>query len=233
MALYKLTLDTKKANAGFVNAALAQGLASRNTLNIIAALTAKNYKKNADDELILRSTFTKRNIRFEKTRFVKIKRQVTKAGATDRASYMELQEKGGIKKTKTGANLAMAQKAARGGSNKRKVLKAHYLRKIQRQTVRYPKGGTSKKARVIAAASAAYNKNLFMNYSQNIYKITSFNKINGRVRFQKRHIYNVSQRSARIKSRAMLWPATKKPVRDAQNIFNSQVKKMLRQKNII
>jgi hypothetical protein len=233
MSLYKLTLDTKKANAGFVNSALAAGLASRNTLNIMAALTRRGYLKNAQDDLTLRNSFTKRNIRFEKTSFVKIKRQVTRAGATERADYMELQELGGIKKTKSGANLAMAQKAARGGSNKRMVLKAHYLRKIQRRTVRYPKGGTSKKARVIATAAVAYNKQMFMNYSKNIYLITGFNKINGRVRFQKRHIYNVSQRSARIKPRAMLLPATKKPIHDAQNIFNGQIKKMLRQKKII
>jgi len=233
MPLYSLDIDTKKANFGFVNMGLAAGLASKNTLNTLAALTRRNYLKNAQDDLTLRNTFTKKNIRFEKTDFVKIKRQVTRAGATERADYMDLQEGGGIKKTRSGSNLAMAQKAARGGSNKRLILKSNYLRKIQRRTVRYPAGGKSKAARIIRAATIAKKNNLFMNYSQNIYQITSINRINGRMRFSKRHIYNVSQRSARIRQRPMLIPATKQPIRDAQNIFNHQIEKMLRQKKII
>lgn len=231
--LFSLDIDTKKANIGFINIALAQGLASRNMLNIIAALTRKNYLKNVQDDLILINFFTRRNIQFEKTNFVKMKRQVTRAGATERASYMELQEEGGIKKTKSGRNIGIPQLSARGGSRKRTVLKSNYLKKIQRKTLKWPKRSGSRKSRTVAAAFIAKEKNLFMNYSKNIYQITSFNKINGRIKFQKRHIYNVSQRSARIKPRAMLWPATKKPVQDAQNIFNSQIKKMLRMKKII
>jgi hypothetical protein len=230
--LFALNIDTKKAHAGFVNIALAQGIASKNTLNTIAALTRKNYIKNAQDNLTLRNTFTKRNIQFEKTNYIKIKRQVTRAGATTRASYMELQEEGGIKKSKSGRNLAIAQTYARGGSNKRTVLKANYLRKIQRNTTRWTAKGT-KKSRTVAVAYMSHKNRLFMNYAKNIYLITSFNKINGRVRFKKRHLYNVSERKANIKPTAMLMPATRQPVRDAQNIFNSNVRKLLRQKKII
>jgi hypothetical protein len=233
MALYTVDIDTKKANIGFVNTRLAAGIASKNTLNILAALTRKNYLKNVESSLILRNTFTRRNIQFDKTDFVKISRQVTRAGATEKASYMELQELGGLKKSKSGNNLAMPQIAARGGSKRRLVLKSNYLRKIQRKTVRWPKGKGSKKSRTIKVAAIAYKKQMFMNYGKNIYLITSFNRINNRIRFNKRHIYNVSQRNARIKPNPMLLPATRKPIRDAQNIFNSQMKKLLRQKQII
>ena len=231
--MYSLDIDTKKAEFGFINIPKAAGMASRNTLNTMAALTRRRYLKNAQAELTLLSSFTKRNIRFDKTDYLKISRQKTEAGATERAQYMELQEDGGIKKTKGGNNIAMAQDAARGGSNKRRVLKANYLKKIQRRTVRWPTSGGSKRSRILRVAAAAKTKGLFMNYGQNIYKITSFSRMNGRATFSKQHIYNVSQKAARIKPVAMLGPATKKPIADAQGIFNSQIKKMLRQKNII
>lgn len=229
----KLDLDTKKANFGFVNIKLATGMASKNTLNIMASLTRKNYTKNANDNLTLRNTFTKRNIQFKKTDFIKMKRQVVRVGATQRADYMELQENGGIKKSKSGNTIGMAQNPARGGSFSRLVTRSNYLRRIQKNTVRWPQGGGSKKSRIVRVAFVAYNKNKFMNYSKNIYKVSSFNKINKRIRFKKIHIYNVSQTSAKINSVPMLWPATKKPIRDSQNIFNSQIKKMLKQKKII
>lgn len=233
MPLFKLELDTKKAQAGFVNIEKAVGIASRNTLNIMAALTSRGYKKNAKDNLTLRNTFTTRNIKFEKTQYIKMKRQVTKAGATERADYMELQDKGGLRKTRSGRNLAIPQKGSRGGSNKRVVSRQSYLRKISRRTVRWPKGKGTKSSRTVAVAAVAKKKNLFMNYGKNIYQITSFNKINGRIRFTKRHLYNTSQKSTRVRRQPMLEPATKKPIRDAQNIFNSQLNKQLRSKKIV
>ncbi len=61
----------------------------------------------------------------------------------------------------------------------------------------------------------------------------SWKKKGNNIRFQKQHIYNVSEKSVHIRQTKSLEPALKQPVADSQNIYNSQMNKMLRQKNII
>jgi hypothetical protein len=231
MALYKLDIDTQKANHGFVNIQKAIGIASKNTLNTIGFLVRKNAIKNINDNFTIRSNFTQRNIQVEKTDYIKPSRQVVRVGATQKASYMELQETGGIKQGKNGI-LTMAQDGARDGSNKRRVNKSYYMRKVKRNIINWDNGKGTRRSRLVAAAYMAKKLNKFLSYKSNMYQITSFQSINGRANFKKRHLYNFSQKSANIKSRAWLEPATRKPIADAQNIFNWQIGKLLKQEII-
>lgn len=232
-SMFQLDFDEAATNRGFANIKRAQSIAVKNTLNVQAALTRRGYIKNFSDQLIERNTFTRRNIRFEKTEARVISRMETRVGATEAADYMALQEEGGLRKSKSGKTLGIAQKAARGGSKRRTVLKANYLRKIQRNTVKWPTGKGTKRSRTVIAAKNAKDKNNFMNYGGNIYKITSFSSKNGRVRFRKKHLYNVSKQRTRVQGQPMLLPAALKAGRDGQEIYNSQVRKLLRQDKII
>jgi hypothetical protein len=138
---------------------------------------------------------------------------------------MELQEKGGSKKSK-GNFISMPQSFARGGDKRKVVNRQLYLSKIRRQTVRWSKRKGSNKSRIVATAYMANKLNKFLSYKNNVYKINSFSKSNNKITFKKSHIYNF-QKSAKVKSAAWLEPATRKPIADSQNIYNSQVKKLL------
>lgn len=230
----KIDFDSKKLQRGFVNIKKAQQIATAKTLNTIAFLSRKNAIKNIKDDFTLRNTFTARQIRVDKANENwHPNNQFSRLYATDKADYMRLQEEGGIKKPKRGSSLAIGQIAARGGSNKRLINKNMYLKKIQKQIEPFPKRKGSRKARTVAMGYNAFKNNKFIIYKKNIYKVTSFSKSNGRVNFRKQHIYNISQKNARIKANPWMKPAIYQPARDSQNIYNSQIKKLLRQKEII
>lgn len=231
----KLTIDYEKINRGFVDLEKASVTAARNTLNVMAALTRRNYLENTKRDLILRNNFTQRNIKFEKAEGNYISLLKSEVGATTEARYMELQEEGGIRKPRTGSGLAIPQVQARGGSRRRTVGRNYYLRKLKSKGIKgkLKKNFQSKKAITVARAYIAFSKNKILKYSGNIYSVASFKKSRNRVKFKMNHLYNLSQKSAKISHKPMLENATIKPVKDAQNIYNSQMNKLLRSKEII
>jgi len=230
-----LNIDTEKINRGFVDLQKASNRAAKNTLNIVAALSRRNYVKNVKDKLILRNNYTIASIRYDKTETEDISKMETRVGALERAEYLELQEKGGKRRSKRGSGLAIPQPFARGGSNRRLVTRKNYLRKLKSQRVKgkFKKKFKSKKAMNVARAAVAFREKKVLRYSDNIFQITSFKKNKNRVQYKKNQLYNLSQRTTNIKSRKMLLPAIEKPVHDSQNIYNSQMKKLLRSKEII
>jgi hypothetical protein len=230
-----LNIDTEKINRGFVDIEKASNRAAKNTLNIVAAISRRNYVKNVKDNLILRNNFTTRNIQYEKTETEDISQMETRVGARDRAEYMDPLEKGGKRRSKRGSALAIPQLFARGGSNRRLVTRQNYLRKLKSKKVKgkFKKKFRSKKAMGVARAAVAYREKKVLRYSDNIFLIASFKKNKSRIQFKKKHLYNLSQRTAKIKSRKMLLPAIEKPVHDSQNIYNSQMKKLLKSTEII
>ncbi len=234
-SMFQLDFDEAATKRGFANIKRAQSIAVSNTLNVQAALTRRVYLKNANDSLIMRNTFTKRNIRFEKNINRVISRMESRAGATEAAGYMELQEEGGSRKPKSGSKLAIAQRSARGGSIKRQVRTSFFLKNIKKKSLRgKQRSGGSRKSRLTSRAFTAHKQNKFMRHSGNIYKITSFSKSrSGRIKFKMKHIYNLTESRTRVQGQPMLKPAALKAGRDGQNIYNSQVRKLLKQKKII
>lgn len=227
-------IDEKKLTQGFVDIGKAMQIAGMQTLNIQAALTRRNSHKEVENEFTLRNTFTKRNIQFQKTELKKISDMQSSAGATERADYLELQHMGGLRRPKAGSKLAIAQSAARGGTNRRLVSREFYIKKIKNQTVKGKTKFRSKKAAAVAGAYVAYKQKKFFKHNENIYKVTSFRKSKGgQVRFKKKHFYNVSERTTKVKRNPWLYRSSQQPAKDGQSIYNSQVKKLLRQKNII
>lgn len=233
MYQFKFKIDEKKLKFGFADITKASEIATKNTLNTVAFLSRKNAIKNINKNFTIRNTFTQRQIQVEKVKEnASLENMWSSVGATEKADYMRLQEEGGTKEGKNG-NILMAQIEARGGDLKNLVSKAMYYKKIKKNIINFSNRKGSRKANLIATAYAANKNNKFIKYKDNIYQITSFTKSGDKVSFTKKHIYNVSQKTARIKESKWLEPALQKPVADFQNIFNSNIKKMLRSKHII
>jgi hypothetical protein len=229
----KLDIVYDDVSKGFVDIKKASGVIARNTLNTIAFLVRKNDIQNIQSNFILRNKFTISSIRVEKAVGKNINTMQSKTGILDRASYMVLQETGGIKKSKRGGAIAMAQVAARGGLKRHVVNKPVYLREIKKKTLRWSSRGGSRKASLIAMAYVAEKTGMFFKYKKNIYKVTSFTKNKNKIQFKKTHLYYTGKQSARIKREPHFEPALKQPIKDAQNIFNSQCRKLLKQKYIV
>ena len=230
-----LKINEEKINKGFVDLNRASKLAVKNTLNIIAAISRRNYQSNIRRSMILRNKFTENSIRYDKAEGDNIALMESRVGALKRADYLLLHEESGRRKPKRGSKLAIPQDYSRGGSHRRPVSKSLYLRKLKSKKIKgkFKKRFRSRKARGVARAYVAYREKKIIKYSENLYLITSFTKNKTRIKYKKRHIYNVSERSAHIKQRKMLSPAIEQPIRDAQNIYNSQMKKLLRSTEII
>ena len=218
-----LKIETEKINRGFVDLQKASNVAAKNTLNIVAAISRKNYIKNIQQNMILRNTFTVRQIRFTKAETENISLMESRVGATEKASYLKLHEESGRRKSKRGSSLAIPQDYARGGSRRRIVSRRHYLRKMKKVKGKFKKHFRSKRAMGVARAFVAYKEKKIMKYSDNLYAVFSFRKTKSRIKYKKHLLYNVSQRTAYIKQTRMLAPAIEQPVRDAQNIYNSQM----------
>ena len=226
----KLDFDTKKLMSGFVDIKRANLLATKATLDTMAALTRKNAIKNLNSNFINRSKFTEKQMQFMKSEGEIINKLESRAGATQKASYMELQEKGGIHRPKKGSRLALPSDVARGGSKIRKVRIDNYLRKVTKKRVKgkFQKRGT-KKSRAVAMAYVANREHKFIKNKDGYYAHYGFHKISkSRVVYQRRRLYNTKMRSVNVPKNPWLEPATKKPINDAQAIFNSQIKKLLK-----
>lgn len=229
----QLKIDFEKINRGFVDLNKASRLAARNTLNIVAALSRKNYQNNIRRSLILRNKFTESSIRFDKAEGDNLATMKSKVGALERASYLLLHEQSGRRKPKRGSKLAIPQSYARGGSSRRVVSRSYYLRKMKKIRGKFKKRFRSRRAMGVARAYVAHREKKMLKYSDNLFTVVSFRKNKTRIKYKKRHLYNVSEPSVYIKQTKMLQPAVIQPAKDVQNIYNSQMNKLLRSNEII
>jgi hypothetical protein len=228
--------DFSKLERGFVDIPKACIIGFKNTLNIQVALTRKNSIAELKSDFTLRNDFSEKSIAYDRVKTDTIPTMQAIVGALTRAEYLALQHEGGQRRPKAlFKKLAIPQDAARGGSRRRLVSRSNYLEKISGNVVRgrFTKHFKSKKAQAIARAYIAKQNNLFIKYDNNIFSVTSFSKMRNQVKFKSKHLYNVGERTAKIKGNPWLTNSAQKPAADGQSIFNSQVKKLLAQKKII
>ncbi len=225
-----MTFDDKKLQRGFVNIEKANQIAVMGTINTQAALTRRNGISNLNSNFINRNKFTERQIQFRKTELKSISQMEARVGATERAGYMELQETGGTNRPKKGPNLAIPTNRARNNSKTSLVRRANYQRIVRSRMVkgRFKKNFQSRKARMVAMAFVAQRENKFMNIRGGIFETSSFKKSKNKIRYRKDMIYNTKRKSVNIRSNPWLEPATEKPIRDGQAIYNSQINKLLK-----
>lgn len=213
--------------SGFVDIIAANKIAVKNTLNTVAFLSRRNAHKKIDEEFIVRNKFVKSNIRVDKAVDGELSSMQSEIGATEKADFMEIQEFGGNRiAKKTGSRIAIPQVTARGGNRKNLVRKENYLKLVKKSFIR-PSGN------IVRDASKAKSLNKFIIHKHNIYKITSFIKRRNSVTFKKVLVYQNKEKSVRIKGVYWLRDSIDKPMQDSQNIYNSQIKKMLKSKEII
>lgn len=231
--MIKMIIEDRKLQRGFVDIKKANDIAVRNTLNTMAFLSRKNSLKKIDQNFIIRNKFTKRNIRVDKVNQINVRDMESRMGATEKASYMEMQEHGGIRKPKRPGHLAIPQLSARGGSKNKTVSRVHYLRRIKKQKLRWSGSSGTRKSRLVALAYKSQQTTRPFVYKKNIYIVKSFRKSGNKVFFEKEHLYNLSQKNAVVKGKKWMAPSIQKPIQDRQNIYNSQIRKLLRRKEII
>lgn len=226
----QLNIKHDGVSAGFLDINKARHVIMRNTLNVIVSLVRRNEINNIKSDFTLRNNYTIRNIGFDKATKNNL---VASVGVRPNADYMRIQEFSGKHKPKRGNRLAIPQLASRNNSKRRPVDRNVYLRSIKKKTLNWTHRKGSRKSALIAMAAKSQSTGMFFNYKKNIYQVTSFTKSRGGVKFRKKHLYNVSQQYTRVKKTPHLQPALKQPVHDAQRIFESQTRKLLKQKYIV
>ena len=234
MADFTLKIDDKGLKAGFVDFKKANTIAVRNTLNIQAALSRKNYIRNMENEFTTRNTFTRRSIQFDKADQADIFLMESRVGS--KAEYMALQEEGGRKRPKKGTRLAIGERPARGGSSASVILRSNYLRRMKNASMvsgSFKKSYSSRKARAVARMAIGFKTKKFIKKRDGIYVVKSFRARNGKVKVRMSRIYSLTQTSVRIKPTHLLERSIKKPVNDGPNIHKSQIKRLFRSATII
>lgn len=198
-----------------------------NTVNIQAATSRKNAVINVKQEFTLRNTFTERNIVYTQCPqgtkdIASIQSEV---GATERAEYMERQELGGIKKPKTGSQLAIPNTMARNGSNTNRVKPSLYLSKNRLVTGPTTKA-TTRKSQYVARAFIASKNKLFISANKTLFQVSKFKKSGDSITFKQTPVYNMKFSQTKTPATPWLKPATDEQAKDAQNIYNYQMDKL-------
>jgi hypothetical protein len=211
------------------------------TVNVMAAVGRKGAVKNVKDKFINRNTFTARQVQFTpmpQSKYIKIAAIHATLGATDKAPWLERQERGGSHKPARGKTLAIPTDRARGGSVRSAVASTMRVSKIKkRRRVRSPKKNDyaarfkSEKAIKVARAWVAFTKGLFIpigdtGRQRNLFVVTKFFKSRDTVTFKLEQVYKFDQASTMTTAEPWLLPASEKVAAQCQAIFNSQMKKL-------
>lgn len=201
--------------------------ASKNTVNIVAALARKNAIQNIQGNFTLRNNFTAGSVRFTQcppgaARLQDVKSQV---GITERAGYMERQEKGGVK-TAGSKSLVIPTTKARGGSNAGKVRQKYYYSQAAKNLVRGSTKFKSHKARTVARAAVAAKTKKFIRMNDAIFSVSNFRAAKGRVHFRLNEVLNLKHKSTVTPKQEWLQPAASAAAAQMQAIYNSEMAKL-------
>jgi hypothetical protein len=202
--------------------------AAQATVNIMAGRGRKEAIKNVQAEFTNRNNFTVRQIQFTpmmQSKYIKISAIQSTLGVTTRAGYMERQEKGGARKPASGDTLSIPTNVARGGNKNAPVIKSKYLSKLKKVKAAKNKSKLSYRAGLVARAAVAYSQGRVMRHNNALFAVTNFVKKDGKVFFELKEVYNLDKKETLTPATPWLLPASEKVAAQAQNIFNSQMKK--------
>jgi hypothetical protein len=202
--------------------------AAISTVNIQAAMTRKNAQTNIAQNFLLRNTFTSRNITFTPCPSGSVHTLngvQSSIGSTEKAGYMERQEKGG-EHTSPAGHLSIPTDEARGGSKKNPVMGMYRAKNLKNRIVRGQMHvNASSPSRQVARAAVAFKRNKLVRYGGNLFKVTTFWTNHDAVKFTMKEIYTMRFASTHTKESPWLQPAAEKPAADCQAIFNAQMDK--------
>jgi hypothetical protein len=218
-------------------------------INVMAGRARKEGIKNIERKFTLRNTFTRRQIQYtpmKEMKYVKITEIKASVGVTEKAPWMERQEKGGRHSPSMGQTLAIPTDRARGGHN-RAVPGSMRVSRLKRRRIRKAKKKSytslikSEKARKVARALVAFQTGLFVPIGDtmgrtNLFKVAEFHfqsaakgkgyrerKKHRSVAFRLQQIYRFDRPSTVTSPEPWLLPASEKVHKQAQAIFNAQM----------
>jgi hypothetical protein len=207
------------------------------SVNVAAALARKEAIKNIRNNFTVRNNFTARQVQFtpmSQGRYALSAIHST-VGVTEKGVYMVLQETGGKRVARTsGKNLAIPTVEARD-SNSRNVLRRQMrINSLMNRRIRRGDGrdgsAVENKALFLARVEKSFEKNRAVLMGKrkygNLYKVVSFQRTNGGVKFKTKMLYKLDKKKTRVKAEPWFKPACEKVSRDVQKIFISQMKKL-------
>lgn len=200
--------------------------AIKNTINDLAFNTLKNSKEQIQKDFILRNKFTLNSIRVTKA---KTDKDVAVVGSV--ASYMRDQEEGKEKKSKGKEGVPIPTAYAAGQSESqvprtKKIRSSNWLSKIQLARV---KKRSSRKQQAVASikeAAASGRRYIYLelpNDRKGIFKVIG-NKKNSKIKM----LYDLSNKTTRIKKTKWLEKSTDKTLEDRDKIYFKRLKEQLR-----
>ena len=205
--------------------------AARNKVNIQAAMARKKALANIQSNFTLRNTWTTRQIQYTQWPQGRYSLSVIQStvGATEKAPYMERQEKGGMRRPIGTRVLPIPTDAARGGSKAALVPRQNYLGRISKKAVRSSGGfltdGTHG-ARIVAMAAQAAKKGGFIAVNKKLFHVENFVKRDGGASFRLRQFYSFNRRYTLTSPQPWLLPAAEAVAREGERIFAQQMKKL-------
>jgi hypothetical protein len=200
------------------------------TVNVQAALARKYAIKNIQDDFTLRNSFTTRQIQYTPMPQGRYSINAIKSsiGVTEKAGYMALQEKGGLRVPAQGDRLAVPTNLARGGNKGSPVARKDQVGNLKNKMVyvHFKHSGAPKSELVKSAYIAAKHKSV-MRYYKGLFLVSDFiRKSDKGISFKMDMLYEFMNREVFTPENEWLWPASERPAKDTLNIFMSQMKKL-------
>jgi hypothetical protein len=204
--------------------------AARNKVNIQAAMTRKKALANIQSNFTLRNTWTARQIQYTQWPQGRYSLSVIQAtvGATEKAPYMERQEKGGTHRPLGMKVLAIPTDAARGGNRAAPVPRQNYLARIGKKTIRahgFLTNGTHG-ARIAAMAAQAAKSGGFVSMNHRLFRVENFVQRDQGVSFRLRQFYGFDRKATLTPASPWLLPAAESVAAEGEKIFAQQMKKL-------
>lgn len=204
-----------------------QKVAAVNAVNRAAYTARKNAISNVEKNFTLRNNFTtKKIITTPAKKSASLNDIVAYTGAVKRIAYMERQEIGGEKRTKSGRNLVIPNTRTRGGSNSNLVSKDFYFRTVKKNTIKSKRKGSRKSNLVARAALAADKNDKFIRIGESFFQVTNFRKGKNTVSFKTKQILNLKHKTTYTPAKPWLEPASEYAANLMQDFYNQEMDKL-------
>ena len=204
--------------------------AATNTVNMQAAVARKNVVQAIKDNFIVRNNFTTKQVQYTQMPqgLYSLSAIQSTIGITEKAAYMERQEKGGSRKPVAGSTLAIPSDIARSGSKNKPVSRMYRINNLAAKRVRGPflRKITSRKARQVARAYVAFKTGKLISFGRNLHRVTRFNASHGHISFKIKQVYSFSKSQTYTPATPFFKATCEKPAADGQKIFNAQMNKL-------
>lgn len=220
----KLDFDYRGIGKIFDDLEKAETFAVKRTLSRTAFNTMEDARDIADRKLILRNSFSKRNIVYQNTTGSTIADMESKAGATKRAEHLAFQEEGGKRTGKGGSDMMVPTDQARTGKSKKKLVSKRNYREIYGVISGGKKADGTYRSNLVAAAFIAWRNKLLMPYRDGLFRIRKLRKSKDGIKFEMDELYKKENYTI-TKPREWLQPAANMNAEKMQDVYNEEMDK--------